>query len=269
MNTLTNEYTALGIAPQLAATLRRQTPPTVVCADYDAMSLHCAQLVRDQLRAKPDSLLCFPAGSTVTGTCRFLREMQQSGEVDFSRALFVALDEWVGLEDESEDCTHFLTKHLYGALGLRKEQVTLFDTHAADLQQECRRIDQWIEQHGGIDLMLLGLGMNGHLGLNEPGCSFGAYAVVVTLSDTTMNVGQKYFSSPTKLTQGITLGIGHMFQTRKVVLQVAGEAKREVVQKMYALAPTADFPGTVMQLLPGALVVLDEAAAADIQTLLK
>ena len=256
------------IAESLGACLPIRIPATEVCPDMEGMSRRCAELVKECLEEKKDALLCFPAGSTVVRTCEILREMKEKDEIDFSQAEFVALDEWLDLEDERENCTNFLKKHLYGPLGIQPEKMHLFDIHAANFKEECSRIDQIIFSHGGIDLMLLGLGMNGHLGLNEPGGSFEDYAKVVELSETTMNVGQKYFSSPMKLTRGITLGVHHMFEAKKVILQVSGKAKQDIVKKMYHTQPTEELPGTVMKLLPGGLVVLDEDAAGGIEDLL-
>lgn len=252
-------------AIKLGAELPVSFPDTEIFPDNEGMSRRCAQLVKECLAKKPDALLCFPAGSTVVRTCEILKEMQNKGEIDFSQADFVALDEWLDLEDESENCTNFLKKHLYNPLGIRPEKMHLFDIHAKDLGKECARIDEIIFQHGGIDLMLLGLGMNGHLGLNEPGGNFGDYAKVVELSETTMSVGQKYFSGPMKLSRGITLGVHHMFETKQVILQVSGTAKKDIVERMYKSRPTDEIPGTVLKLLPGGKVVLDEAAAGKIK----
>lgn len=250
------------IAMKMGAKLPVKIPDTEVLEDYEAMSLRCAQLVKECLEKKPNALLCFPAGSTVVRTCGILKEMQDRGEIDFTQAEFVALDEWLDLEDESENCTNFLKKHLYDVLGIRAEYMHLFDIHAEDLTKECKRIDGIIKERGGIDLMLLGLGMNGHLGLNEPGGDFEDYAKVVELSETTMSVGQKYFSGPMKLTRGITLGVHHMFEAKSVILQVSGAAKQDIVEKMYQSQPTDQIPGTVLKLLPGGKVILDKAAAA-------
>lgn len=232
------------------------------------MSERCAELVKECLEKKPDALLCFPAGNTVIKTCEILKKMQDNGEIDFSRAEFAALDEWLDLEDESENCTSFLNKHLYHPLSIRPEKLHLFNTHARDFKKECERMDEIIFRHGGIDLMLLGLGMNGHLGLNEPGGNFEDYAKVVELSETTMNVGQKYFSGPVELTRGITLGVHHMFEAKQVILQISGSAKKDIVERMYKSRPTDEIPGTVLKLLPGGKVILDEAAAERIKNLL-
>lgn len=256
------------IAENLGAKLPVKNPVTEVYKNYREMSERCAQLVKECLEKKPDALLCFPAGSTVVETCKVLKEMKDRGEIDFSKAEFVALDEWLDLEDESENCTGFLKKHLYGPLDIQPDKMHLFDIHAEDLDKECKRIDEIIFAHGGIDLMLLGLGMNGHLGLNEPGGDFQDYAKVVELSETTMNVGQKYFSGPMKLTRGITLGVHHMFETKEVILQVSGKAKQEIVKKMYESQPTQQIPGTVMKLLEGGKVILDDDAAEKIRDFL-
>lgn len=252
------------ISEKQGAKLPVKIPKTKIYDSEWEMSLRCAQIVKKTLDEKPDALLCFPAGMSVVGTCEALKKMQDAGEVDFSRARFVALDEWLDLEDESENCTSFLRKHLYGPLGIREEQMTLFNTHADDLEAECRRIDQFIFDNGHIDLMLLGIGMNGHLGLNEPGGDFSDYAKVVKLSDTTMSVGQKYFSDGMRLTRGITLGVHHIFETRHVVLQICGVHKQEIVWKLYHTRPTEDLPATALMLMDGAEVLMDRDAAAKV-----
>ena len=243
-------------------------PRTEVVTDAAALSQRCAEFVRECLQSKPDALLCFPAGSTVIGSCEVFIDMNNKGEIDFSHANFVALDEWLDLEDDSENCTNFLRKHLYGPLDLREDQLHLFNTEAPDLDAECRRIDDYIFSQGGIALMLLGLGMNGHLGLNEPGSSFDDYAKVVDLDQTTAEVGQKYFSGPMTLSRGITLGIGHMFEAKEVILQISGSHKQDIVHEMYTTPATPDLPGTVFQELPHSLVILDEKAAARITDIL-
>lgn len=243
-------------------------PVTEIYSSEEEMSRRCAGIVRDTLQNKPEALLCFPAGMSVVGTCRILKEMQDRGEVDFSKASFVSLDEWLDLEDESENCTHFLYKHLYGPLGIREDQLHLFDTHATDLEAECQRIDRFIFDSGHIDLMLLGIGMNGHLGLNEPGEDFSDYAKVVELSETTMNVGQKYFSDSMKLTRGITLGVRHMFETRKVVLQVCGAHKQDIMYQLFTTRPSQDLPASALSLMDGSMIIMDRDAAEKIADLL-
>jgi len=196
--------------------------------------------------------------------------MVERGELDISRARFVSLDDWVGLSADAreDDCTHFMIRHLYGPLQIRADHMTLFDTDAADLEAECRRIDQVIFDNGGVDFMMLGLGMNGHLGLNEPGADFHNYAHVMGLDDVTKSVGQKYFSHETSLTGGITLGIQHMFEAKQVVLQICGKHKQDIVRQLYTTGVTTQLPGSVFQVLPTGSVIMDADAAEKIQELL-
>ena len=251
-------------AMELGATIPMKLPVTYVEADFEAMSRKSAELIADCVRSRPDALLSLAAGSTATRTFEILCEMARRGEVDFSRAQFVALDEWLDLADESENCRAFLMKNFYGPMAVPEERITFFDVHAADLEAECRRVDQVIFDHGGIDCMLLGIGMNGHLGLNEPGRSFDSYAKVVDLDPVTMQVGQKYFSDGMKLTRGITLGVRHMYEAKRVILQAGGAHKKEIIQSMYETPPTEQLPATVLKLLPGGVVVLDRDAAEGI-----
>ncbi len=255
-------------AQALGAKLPVKIPDTWLERDFEAMSLRSTRLVTEAVQARPDALISLPAGTTATRTFELLKEMADAGEADFSQARFVALDEWLDLSDERENCNAFMMEHFYGPLGIEAERITRFDVHASDLQAECRRVDGVIFAHGGIDLMLLGAGMNGHLGLNEPGGDFSEYSKVVQLDPVTARVGQKYFSGGMTLTRGITLGVRHMFDAKKVVLQIGGDHKAEIVEKVYRSAPTEKIPATVLKLLPGGVVVLDQDAASRIRDLL-
>lgn len=245
-------------------------PGTEVLPSEAAMSRRCAELIRDCLTQKPDALLCLPAGNTAISTYQEMVRMVETGELDVSQARFVSLDDWVGLSEDAreDDCTHFMKRHCYGPLNIPEEHMTLFNTDAKDLEAECRKIDQVIFDNGGIDFMLLGLGMNGHLGLNEPGADFHNYSHLMGLSDVTKSVGQKYFSHETTLTGGITIGIQHMFEAKQVVLQICGEHKKDIVRRMYTTGVSTDLPGSVFQVLPNSRVIMDADAAQNILDLL-
>lgn len=237
-------------------------PKTRICGDFEAMSRQCAELVCTCIGEHPNALLCLPAGASAIRTYELLSEMVARGEADFSCTRFVQLDEWLNLEDESENCSAFLKKHFYGPLGIAEERVESFRIHESDLENECRRMDAYICEQGPIELMLLGIGMNGHLGLNEPGVPWNRWSVAVELDSITASVGQKYFTENMKLRGGITLGMKHLFAAKKVVLQAGGESKAEIVSKMYTGGLDFNLPATVLYLVPNATVVLDEAAAS-------
>ena len=255
-------------AVRMGAALPLKLPNTVLTDDAEAMSRKSAEMIADTVRKRADALISLPAGSTAKRTFQILCEMKQKGEVDFSRAKFVSLDEWLDLADESENCDAFMRANFYEPAGIDESQITRFNVHAADLQAECKRVDQAIFDHGGIDCVLLGIGMNGHLGLNEPGGDFSDYAKVVQLSETTMQVGQKYFSDGMALSRGITLGVHHFFNAHKVVLQVCGAHKADIMYDLYHTAPTEQLPATVLKLLPQGVIVTDRSAAARILDLI-
>lgn len=252
------------IAMDMGATLPLRYPKTKICATYDDMSRESAEQIAATLSEKPNALICLPAGSSAVRTFQLLVEMKNAGAMDFSKARFVQLDEWLDIEDEEQNCSSFLQRHFYGPAGILPKQINSFDVHAADLEAECRRMDRYIADNGPIDFMLLGLGMNGHLGLNEPGLSWDHYTVVVELSEITMTVGQKYFEKGQRLTRGITLGMHHMFDAKKVVLQVGESKKADIVEALYATEPNISLPGTAMKLLKNGLILLDEDAAAKL-----
>ncbi|MBQ8954021.1 MAG: glucosamine-6-phosphate deaminase [Clostridia bacterium] len=237
--------------------------------DYEAMSRRSAELLVDAVNAKPDALICLPAGNTAIRTYEILAEMSAAGKADLSKARFVALDEWLDLEDESENCDAFMRKHFYGPLNIPDDRVKRFDIHAADREKVCRDVDQYIFDHGGIDVMLLGVGMNGHLGLNEPNGDFSNYAKVVDLDPVTMNVGQKYFSGPTRLTRGITLGMHHIFDAKLVILQVTGAHKADIIERFIRTAPTEELPVSVLKLIAHGVLVSDRDAAAKVLDMLE
>ena len=258
------------VAIKRGAVMPHRMPENVyLMDDYEAVSRKSAELIAETVAAKPDALLCLAAGNTAIRTYAILKEMCDAGKADLSKARFVALDEWLDLADESENCDGFMRKNFYGPLGIADERVKRFNIHAADLAAACKEVDEYIFACGDIDLMLLGVGMNGHLGLNEPGMSFNDYAKVVQLSETTMQVGQKYFTDGMKLTRGITLGVKHMFECKRTVLQVSGSHKADITDKLLRTAPTEALPATVLKLLPHGTVVLDRDAAAKCLDLLE
>jgi glucosamine-6-phosphate isomerase len=257
------------IATQRGAVMPLRFPKTYLEVDFEAMSRKSAELVAQVVREKPEALISLPAGSTALETFRILKQMADEGKVDFTKAHFVALDEWLDLADESENCDAFMRKNFYEPLKIPNDRITRFDIHADDLDAACKAVDEVIFKNGGIDVMLLGVGMNGHLGLNEPGSDFSLYSKVVELDATTMQVGQKYFKGGMALTRGITLGIHHMFGAGRVILQVGGQQKADIIEKVYRTPPTEQIPATVMKLLSQGMVVIDRDAASKIMDLLE
>lgn len=231
--------------------------------DHDALSQHTAGHLAALINQKPDARLCLASGDTPVETYRRFVALVQAGRVDVSRCTFVGLDEWVGFgPDDVGSCSYSVYRDLFRPLGLRREQIHTFNAKANDLVAECTRIDALIDDWGGLDLLLVGMGMNGHIALNEPGTPFTSGCHVVELAESTKTVGQKYFDWETVLTQGITLGLRHLTGAREVVLLVSGAQKAAMLNTALIGPVTEQVPASIVQKQPNARVWVDAGAGS-------
>ena len=236
-----------------------------IAESYGDMSSATASHVEDYLKTKPESLLCFPSGDSPTGTLKKLVADAQQGLTDFSRCRFVGLDEWVGMDKHDDgSCQQYLYSNLFNPLQISADRIMFFNAKAKDLEAECKKTDQYIFQHGPLDILIVGVGVNGHIGLNEPGSSFTSYAHVVNLAESTKTSGQKYFSRATNLEKGITVGIRHMMEAVTVIVIASGEKKADIIQKITEGPVTTEIPGSILQHHPNCFFFLDQAAASKL-----
>jgi glucosamine-6-phosphate deaminase len=212
------------------------------------MSRATADFIADQITQHPGSLLCFPSGDTPTGTFKLLVDYARSEKIDFSQCRFVGLDEWVGMDRHIPgSCQHYMYAHLFEPLKIPAAHIVFFNARAKDLDAECKRIDQFIFAHGAIDLLVVGVGVNGHVGLNEPGASVNSYSHHIQLEESTKAGAQKYFSGTQILREGITIGIKHMLQAKTAVVMASGEKKASIIQKIIEGPITEQVPGSILQ----------------------
>ncbi|HBC78826.1 MAG TPA: glucosamine-6-phosphate deaminase [Bacteroidales bacterium] len=234
----------------------------IIYNDSNELSVKTAELIAGIINDKPDALLCFPAGETSVGTFKHLIELNKNGQISFRRCKIVGLDEWAHLGMmKNENCFSFLRKHLFDHIDYSDENLCFFDGESADLKYECQKTDEFIKENGPIDMILLGAGMNGHLGLNEPGTSFDLYSHIVDLDDTTRIVGQKYFSGNVNLSSGVTLGIKYIMEAGTVILQISGSRKAEVARRLVDSEVSTGFPATVIKSHLNSFLLLDKEAA--------
>jgi glucosamine-6-phosphate deaminase len=234
----------------------------VIYNDYTELSVKTAEQIAAIINKKPDSLLCFPAGETSVGTFKHLMELNKTGKVSFKNCKIVGLDEWANLgEMKSENCFSFLKKYFFDHIDYSESNLCFFDGESSDLKKECIKSDEFIKKYGPIEMMLLGAGMNGHLGLNEPGTSFNLYSHIVNLDDTTKTVGQKYFSGKVTLTKGITLGVKYIMEAKTVILQLNGTRKADVVKRLIDSEVTTAFPASALKAHLNSFLLLDKEAA--------
>lgn len=235
-------------------------------SNYDTLSRATAERIADCITQKPDALICLASGDTPVGAYHYLAELFHGGRFDVSQCQFVGLDEWVGFDSaDVGSCAFFLQRDLFNPMKLRPDQVLMFDAKSGDLQAECERVDQAILGHGGLDFLLVGVGMNGHIALNEPGTPFDLYCHVVDLHETTVTVGQKYFNKKTPLSQGITLGLRHLTEAKDVLLIASGGRKDDVMKQVVEGPVSPDFPASIVQQHPNAQVWMDAGAGRLLQ----
>lgn len=241
------------------------TPKISIYPDYTTMSFAAAERVIALLINKPRAVVCFPSGSTPKGMFQALVAAHHNGRVDFSQCTFIGLDEWIGMgAGDDGSCRDLLDRDFLKPIGLRDSQIIFFNGRALNPQDECDRVNKALASLGGLDLIVLGVGMNGHLALNEPGTSWDTYAHISELETITKEVGQKYFHQPTELTKGLTVGIKHILEAKAAILLASGRPKAAIIQRAMAFPVSRDFPATVLQNHLNAEFILDGDAAAPV-----
>ncbi|MCQ5128353.1 glucosamine-6-phosphate deaminase [Butyricicoccus faecihominis] len=235
----------------------------IVCKDYEEMSARAAALAADSVRENPQALISFPGGDTPRGMVHAFADLVNAGEVDIARARYVSLDEWVGLSNEDEgSCGLFNRAEFLSRLQKPFLDLHIINGKAEDIEAERRALDAYIVSYGPLDVSVLGIGMNGHLGFNEDGVDFGLNAHIIPLSDTTKRVMTKYFGEKFHPEYGISQGIAQIMAAKKVILIANGAHKAEIIEKAVRGEVTNRVPASVLQNHPNCYVVVDEAAAA-------
>ena len=224
-----------------------------------------ANIISAQVIMKPDCVLGLATGSTPVGTYEELIRRYEQGDLDFSRVHSINLDEYRGLAgDNDQSYRYFMNTHLFDSINIDKKNTYVPDGLEPDSEKACRDYEEIIKAHGGVDLQILGLGHNGHIGFNEPGSTFEKETHCVTLSETTRQANARFFSSMDEVpTEAYTMGIGSIMQAKKIVVIVTGEGKREIVKKAFLGPITPEVQASVLQLHNDVILVGDEAALAD------
>lgn len=237
----------------------------VYCAkDYNHASRVAANIISAQVIMKPDCVLGLATGSTPIGTYEELIRRYEQGDLDFSKVHSINLDEYRGLSPENDQSyRYFMNTHLFDKINIDKKNTYVPDGLEPDKEKACRDYEEIIRVHGGVDLQVLGLGHNGHIGFNEPGSVFEKETHCVTLSETTREANARFFSSMDEVpTEAYTMGIGSIMQAKKIIVIVTGEGKREIVKKAFQGPITPDVQASVLQLHNDVILVGDEAALA-------
>ncbi len=236
---------------------------TCIFKDYQSLSIKVVQEIAQLVITKPDAVICLPSGETPRLTCTLLVEKAHAEKIDFSRVTFFGLDEWIGIPPQNEGSgNYFFYSTVFAPLKIAPAKIHLFDGMADDLSNECRKMDLAIAAAGGIDLMLVGIGMNGHIGFNEPGTSPNYYSHVIDLDKITTSVGQKYFKQATVLGKGITLGLKHLLESKRVLVIANGIKKANIIKKMMEEEISEMLPASIVRKHFNAALMIDEEVAS-------
>lgn len=234
--------------------------------DYEHMSRQAANIISAQVILKPDSVLGLATGSSPIGTYQQLIKWHRKGDLDFSKVRTVNLDEYVGIAPvDSQSYYCFMRRNFFDHVNIYPANINIPYGLNLNAEDECSRYDETIRRLGGIDLQLLGLGPNGHIGFNEPADSFTKGTHMVTLSDATVQANKRFFEKEEDVPRyAYTMGICDIMQAKRVVMVVSGESKASVVRQAFFGPVTPACPASILQLHTDFTLVADDAALKEI-----
>ena len=234
--------------------------------DYKDMSRKAANIISAQVIMKPNCVLGLATGSTPIGTYDQLVEWYNKGDLDFSEVTTVNLDEYKGLpRTNDQSYYYFMHQHLFDRVNIDPGRTNVPNGMEPDAEKECGRYEELIRSLGGVDLQLLGLGHNGHIGFNEPGEAFEKETHCVDLTESTIEANKRFFASADDVPkQAYTMGIKTIMQAKKILIVVNGENKADIVERAFFGPVTPEVPASILQLHNDVTLVGDGAALAKI-----
>jgi len=237
-----------------------------VAENYEDMSRTCADFIAAQVKGKASSVLGLATGSTPIGTYQELIKMHKAGEVDFSAVTTFNLDEYYPIQKSSDQSyDYFMKEQLFNHINIDFARVHIPNGEAADIAAECEAYERKIKAAGGVDFQILGIGLNGHIGFNEPDDTFAARTHQVRLDDSTIEANARFFASKDDVPkQAVTMGIGTIMMAKTVLLMINGAKKAEIAKQTILGGITPRVPASVLQLHQNVLVVLDKDASSSL-----
>lgn len=234
--------------------------------DYKGMSRKAANVLSAQIILKPDSVIGLATGSTPIGTYDQLVKWYEKGDIDFSQVTSVNLDEYKGLSGDNEQSyRYFMNKNFFDRININKEKTFVPNGLEEDSEKACREYNEIIHSTGGIDLQLLGLGHNGHIGFNEPGEAFEKETHCIDLTASTIEANKRFFEKEEDVPrQAYTVGIKTIMQAKKILVVVSGESKADIVVKAFLGPVTPEVPASVLQLHNDVTLVGDRPALSKL-----
>lgn len=232
----------------------------ITVKNYEELSTKAAALICAQVNVKPNCVLGLATGSSPLGTYAKMIEKCANGEVDFSEVTSINLDEYMGLDgNHDQSYRYFMNTNLFSKINIDLAKTHVPNGCAADLEAECKAYDALIAAHGGIDLQLLGIGLDGHIGFNEPDKYFEKATHVVELDPSTIEANARFFASEADVPRkAVTMGMGGIMTAKKVLLIASGKNKKEIMEKAFFGPITPEVPASILQLHPDLTVIYSE-----------
>lgn len=235
----------------------------VIAKDYEDMSARAARIVAGQIYLKPNSVLGMATGGTPLAMYKELIRVHQEVGLDFSEVVSFNLDEYIGLPiTDEQSYYYYMYQNFFNHVNVRRQNIYIPDGMVKDIDLECQKYDAKIQKKGGIDLQILGIGNNGHIGFNEPDIKFEATTHSVKLDDETINANARFFATNEEVPRfAISMGIKTIMHAKKIILLASGESKAEVIYKALFEGITPEVPASILQLHQDVTVIVEDNAA--------
>lgn len=232
----------------------------IVTENYNMLSKAAADIIQKVINAKNDAVLGLATGGTPIGTYEELINRYNEKKIDFSNITTINLDEYIGLDgDNTESYRYFMNNKLFNHINIDKNKTFLPNGVAEDIEKECREYDKRIDEVGGIDVQILGVGNNGHIAFNEPNKYLDINTHVVELKEETIKANSRFFDSLDEVPKkAITMGIGKIMQAKKIILLAYGKGKAEAIEGLLSSKITTENPSTILNLHPDVTLIIDK-----------
>lgn len=236
----------------------------IVEKDYQAMSKRAALMVASQIRLKSNTNLGLATGGTPIGMYDKLIDIHQNNEVDFSEVKSFNLDEYCGLKKDHENSYHYyMMNNFFNEINIQTENIHIPDGSAADFKKESRDYEKLIKKAGGIDLQILGIGTNAHIGFNEPAEKLNAETEIVDLTEETITANSRYFENIEDVPKkAISMGMASILKANRIILLASGKNKAEAIQKTVNGQISTQAPSSLLQTHPEITIIVDQEAAS-------
>jgi glucosamine-6-phosphate deaminase len=230
--------------------------------NYDEMSKVAAQKIIEQIQTKPNSVLGLATGGTPVGTYQYLIKDFTENHTSYEKVITANLDEYVGLEEDNpQSYSYYMKEHLFNHINIPENQTHLPFAKNVNDKDSGENYEKLIDSFGGMDLQVLGIGENGHIGFNEPGTSFSSTTDVVQLADSTREANARYFTSMDEVpTHAISMGISTIMKSRKIILLVSGVKKAPVLNQLFHSDIKEDLPASILKKHPDVTIIADQEA---------